>query len=73
MPTTVPTQHGSHPAGSTTPAPGVDAVLQLPTRTVAWLADHPQARQVVGSVWDKLTELERSGHYAGAIDALRGS
>ncbi|MGH3888887.1 MAG: hypothetical protein ACRDSZ_20415 [Pseudonocardiaceae bacterium] len=71
MPTTVPNQHGSHPAGSTTSAPGVNAVLQLSTRTVAWLTDHPAARQFVGSVWDKLTELERSGQYPGAIDALR--
>ncbi|MGH3976935.1 MAG: hypothetical protein ACRDS9_26990 [Pseudonocardiaceae bacterium] len=49
----------------------MDATLHLSTRTVAWLADHPAAGRLVGSVWDKLTELERSGQYPGAIDALR--
>jgi hypothetical protein len=49
----------------------MDAALHLSPRAVAWLADHPQARQFVGSVWDKLTELERSGQYPGTIDALR--
>ncbi len=71
MPRTVATQRGSHPAGSTTPAPGADAVLYLSPRTVAWLADHPAARQLVGSVVDKLTELDRSGQYPGAINAPR--
>jgi len=66
MSTTVTTPHPSDPAGS-----GLDAAEQLPPRTVAWLADHPQARQFVGSVWGKLAELERSGQYPGAIDALR--
>lgn len=51
--------------------PTVDAMPQLSTQTVAWLADHPRARRFVGSVWDKLTELERAGHYPGAINALR--
>ena len=51
--------------------PTVDVTLQLSPQTVAWLADHPRARQFVGSVWDKLTELEQAGHYPGAIDALR--
>ncbi|MGH3935756.1 MAG: hypothetical protein ACRDS1_12405 [Pseudonocardiaceae bacterium] len=59
MLTTVTTQHSS------------DAALHLSPRTMAWLADHRQARQFVGSVWEKLTELERAGHYPGAIDALR--
>ncbi|MGH3777147.1 MAG: hypothetical protein ACRDRR_15685 [Pseudonocardiaceae bacterium] len=71
MSTTVATECGSDPVASTTPMPKVDATLHLSSRTVAWLADHPQARQFVGSVWDKLTELERSGQYPGAIDALR--
>ncbi len=70
MPATL-TEHGSSPAASTTPMPRVDAMLHLSTQTVAWLADHPRARQFVGSVWDKLTELERAGHHPGAIDALR--
>jgi hypothetical protein len=51
--------------------PRGDAALHLSPRTVAWLADHPQARQFVSSVWDKLAELERSGQFPGAIDALR--
>lgn len=71
MSTTIATERGSDPAGSTTPMARVDAARRLSTRTVAWLADHPQARRFVSSVWDKLTELERSGQYPGAIDALR--
>ncbi len=43
----------------------------LSTHTVTWLAEHPRAGQLVGSVWDKLTELDRAGQYPGAIDALR--
>jgi hypothetical protein len=71
MSTTTATQRGSDPAASTLPMARVDATLQLSTWTVAWLADHPAARRFVGSVWGKLTELQRSGHYPGAIDALR--
>jgi hypothetical protein len=71
MPPTRPPQRGSDPATSTTPIPRVDATLHLPTRTLNWLTEHPQARQFVRSVWDKLTELERSGQYPGVIDALR--
>lgn len=70
MPTTL-TKRGSNPAASTTPRPRVDATLQLSTQTVAWLANHSRTRQFVGSVWNKLTELERAGHHPGAIDALR--
>jgi hypothetical protein len=71
MPPTLPPPHGSNPPAPTTPMPLVDATLHLPTRTRDWLAEHPHARQFVRSVWDKLTELERSGQYPGAIDALR--
>ncbi len=53
------------------PMARVDAALGLSPRTVAWLADHPQARRFVGSVWDKLTELDRAGQDPGTIDALR--
>jgi hypothetical protein len=67
MPTTVTTD----PVASTTATPRMGAPLHLSPRTVAWLADHPAARQFVGSIWNTLTELERSGHYPGAIDALR--
>ncbi len=38
---------------------------------VAWLADHPCARNLVQSVWDTLAELEQSGHHPGPIAALR--
>jgi hypothetical protein len=49
----------------------VEATLQLSTRTLDWLANHPRARRFVRSVWDKLAELERSGQHPEAIDALR--
>ncbi|MGH3886553.1 MAG: hypothetical protein ACRDSZ_08265 [Pseudonocardiaceae bacterium] len=48
-----------------------DATLHLSTRTVAWLAGNPDAPQVVSSVGDKLTELERAGQHPEAIAALR--
>ena len=70
MPTTL-TERGNDPAASTTQTPQVDATLQLSTRTLAWLADHPHARRLVHSVWGTLAELERTGHHRGAINALR--
>jgi hypothetical protein len=45
--------------------------LQLSTQTVAWLADRPRPRELVGSVWDTLTDLERAGHHPRTIAALR--
>jgi hypothetical protein len=71
MPPTLPPRRDSDPVAPTTPIPEVDTTLHLSTRTLDWLADHPQARRFVNSVWDTLTELERSGHYSGAINALR--
>ena len=71
MPPALPPQRGSDPAASTTPIPRVDTTLHLPTRTLNWLTEHPHARQFVRAVWDKLTELERSGQYPDVIDALR--
>ncbi len=71
MPATVATQRGSHPAAPTTPIPRVDAALHLTPRTVTWLADHPEVRQLVGSVCDKLTELDRAGQCPSALNALR--
>lgn len=71
MPTALATERMIGLATSTTPIPGVDTTLQLSARTLGWLADHPHARQVVQSVWDKLAELERAGHHPGAIAALR--
>ncbi|MGH3872537.1 MAG: hypothetical protein ACRDSR_13695 [Pseudonocardiaceae bacterium] len=54
-----------------TPRPVGGAMPHLPTRTRDWLAEHPRARNVVHSVWDRLTELQRAGHDPGALDALR--
>ncbi len=67
MPTTLPPSTGTTRRPPTTPMPTADAILHLSPRTVAWLANHPHARQFVCSVW----ELERAGQYPGAIDALR--
>lgn len=39
--------------------------------TLAWLTDNPQARTMVRSVWNTLTELEQAGHHPGVITALR--
>lgn len=51
MPTTLPTQRERDPA-DTTPLPTVDATLHLSARTLSWLAQRPNARLVVDSVWD---------------------
>jgi hypothetical protein len=64
-------QHQSDPAASTTPKPTSDTRLQLSAETLNWLANHPYDRKFVRSVWDKLTELERSGQLPEATDALR--
>ncbi len=71
MSLTLATQRGSDPAVSTAPMLKVDATVHLSTRTLGWLADHPSARRLVRSVWDKLTELERAGQHPGPIDGLR--
>jgi hypothetical protein len=71
MPPPLTAQRGIDPAASTTPRPRVDVTLQLSVQTVAWLADRPRARELIGSVWDKLAELERAGHHTGAVAALR--
>lgn len=51
--------------------PRADVTLDLSARTVTWLADHPRARRLVGSVWDTLTELERAGHHPRLIATLQ--
>jgi hypothetical protein len=68
-----PRRDGSHMIDevATTPMPRVDVTLHLSTRTLDWPADHPHARRLVRSVWDTLTELERSSQHPEAIDALR--
>ncbi len=71
MPTTPPPQRGNNPTTATTPIPRADTRLRLPDQTVAWLAEHPHARRVVASLWDKLTELEQAGHHPDTIAALR--
>jgi hypothetical protein len=70
MSTPSPTDRGSDPA-ATMPTSTVDVTLQLSARTLSWLADHPQARKVVSSVWDMLAELEQAGHHPQLIAALR--
>jgi hypothetical protein len=56
---------------STRPRGWFTVTLQLSTRTVAWLADRPRPRELVGSVWDTLTDLERAGHHPRTLAALR--
>ncbi len=58
-------------SAAVSPTPRVDATLHLSTRTLDWLAQRSLPRVLVESVWDTLTELERAGHHAGAIAALR--
>jgi hypothetical protein len=70
MPTTLPTQRGIDPVAAT-PMPTVDTTLHLSTRTVSWLAQRPQARLVVDSVWNTLTELEAAGHHPRLLAAVR--
>lgn len=65
----VPAGRGSEPVPSSIPIPGADTTLSA--RTVAWLAEHPDAREVVSSVWTTLTELEQDGQHPGTLDALR--
>lgn len=45
--------------------------LHLSPRTLVWLANHPQARKLVRSVCDTLTELEQAGCHPRPIAALR--
>lgn len=71
MPTVSTTHHWTDSAAATTPMPRVDVTLHLSAPTVAWLADHSQARKLVDSVWDTLAELERAGHHPRPIAALR--
>jgi hypothetical protein len=70
MPTTLPTQREIDPAAAT-PMPTVDTTLHLSARTVSWLDRRPQARLVVDSVWDTLTELEAAGHDQRLLAAVR--
>lgn len=39
--------------------------------TVSWLAEHPNAQEVVNSVCNTLAELERASHHPGTLAALR--
>jgi hypothetical protein len=71
MATASTTRRWFHSAAETTPMPRVAVPLHLSARTVAWLTDHSQARNLVDSVWDTLAELERVGQHPGPIAALR--
>ncbi|MGH3511424.1 MAG: hypothetical protein ACRDRB_04020 [Pseudonocardiaceae bacterium] len=43
----------------------------LSAQTVAWLAKHPNALDVVNSVCITLTQLARTSHHPGTLAALR--
>jgi hypothetical protein len=43
----------------------------LSARSVSWLAKHPDAKELVSSVWTMLTALERAGQHPGTLAALR--
>ena len=45
--------------------------MTLSVRTVSWLAEHPDAREMVSSVWTTLTALEKAGQHPGVLAALR--
>lgn len=51
--------------------PTLDPSPYLSAQTRAWLVENPTARALVESVWDTLAELEKAGHHAGVISALR--
>lgn len=51
--------------------PMTDVTMNLPTRTLDWLAHRPRDHNLVHSVWDRLAELEQAGQETGPIDALR--
>jgi hypothetical protein len=65
------TQRGTDLTASITAMPGMDAALNLSSRTLAWLADHPHVSKFARSVWEAITELERAGYRPDTIDALR--
>lgn len=58
MPPALPTQHDHDPA-ATTPMPKVEAMPQLPERTLAWLAERPVALAVIESVWTRSPSWKR--------------
>jgi hypothetical protein len=59
------------PNAQTTPHPQPPPDTRLSALTLTWLASHPNAHEVVSSVWNTLTELERAGHHPGTIAAFR--
>lgn len=69
MPTQPGTGHRINPAAPTIPAPKTQTTLSAPT--VSWLTKHPDAREVVRSVWTTLTVLEQAGQHPGTLAALR--
>jgi hypothetical protein len=40
-------------------------------RTMSWLVEHPDDREVVRSVWTTLAALEGAGHHPGTLAALQ--
>jgi hypothetical protein len=57
------------PVSSTIPVPLAGTALSEPT--AGWLAKHPEAHEVVSSVWATLATLERAGAHPGTLSALR--
>jgi hypothetical protein len=45
--------------------------MTLSAPTVSWLAQHPEAHDVVSSVCSTLTALEQAGQHPGTLAALR--
>jgi hypothetical protein len=70
MPAPPPTgRTGCDPMSATISPP--PAGLTPSDRTVSWLAEHPDARELVSSVWTMLTALEWAGQHPGTLAALR--
>ncbi len=62
---------GGRPDPTSTGAGQDGRAPRLSSQTLNWLAHHPRDRELVRSVWDTLTELERAGQQPGPIAALR--
>jgi hypothetical protein len=69
MPALPTTEHANYLPSSAIPIFQTNTTLSAQTAT--WLAKHPKAREVVNSVCNTLTELERASHHPGTLAALR--
>lgn len=50
---------------------GMDVVLRMSARTLAWLDGQPVIDKFTHSVWEEITEMERAGHHPDTIRRLR--